>query len=238
MPAKSPFDEMVSTQEPTTAELAPVGDEETILATTKQYTAAPDFDNDDLAFPRLRLAQGLTPEVQNGDAKPGQWVMTGQDAQTKVTFIPLGYTKARILKSQGQGQRETLCQSPDGIRGFGTPGGDCKSCPLANWRPNPDDPKRNLPPACNLVYSYVGYSESHDMLCSIEFSRMSEGAAKWLNTLIKARGMGTFAIELGSAQQKNNKGIFYTPEIKYVKVSDEIIAHAKTSFGGGLDSGL
>lgn len=236
MPAKTPFDNMISqSDEPESTALAPVEDQESGLAITpRQYSNKPDFDNEDLAFPRLRLAQGLTPEVQNGDAKPGQYVMTGQEAVSKPVLVPLGYTKARILKSQGQGgNRETLCQSPDGVHGFGTPGGDCKTCPMANWRPNPDDPKKNLPPACNLVYSYVCYSITHDMLCSVEFSRMSEGAAKWLNTLIKARGMGNFAIELSSAQQKNSKGIFYTPEIKFHPIPAEQLASARQAFGDG-----
>lgn len=241
MPAKTPFDQMIdASDEAPSTELAPIGDDEVaIVATTKQYSNKPEFDNDDLSFPRLRLAQGLTPEVQNGDAKPGQWVMTGQDAQSKVQFVPLGYTKARILKSQGQGgNRETLCQSPDGITGYGTPGGACKVCPLANWRQNPDDPKKNLPPVCNLVYSYIGYSSTHDMLCSLDFTRMSEGAAKWLNTLIKARGIGNFSIELASAQQKNSKGIFYTPEIKYAQTDPSLLALARSAFGVQDEDGL
>src|SRR5258708_31858000 len=35
----------------------------------------PDFAPDEVLVPRLRVAQGLTAEVQSGTAKPGQFVL-------------------------------------------------------------------------------------------------------------------------------------------------------------------
>ena len=88
-----------------------------------------EFSAVDLLLPRIRLAQGLTPEVQDGTAKPGQILLTGYDPVEEVVFIPMGMRRRRVLRDEDE-RTAILCSSDDGKNGQGVPGGACQLCPL------------------------------------------------------------------------------------------------------------
>lgn len=195
----------------------------------RDYASVPEFDSEDLIMPRLRLAQGLTTEVQEGDARPGDWVLNGYDAVEEVVIVPLLYAKVRA-KRVADGQVE--CYSPNAIIGIGTPGNMCAQCPLSQWTPDPDgtlDTRgqiRNLPPRCTLAYSYYCWSVTHEAAVVVEFKRTAEAMAKGVNTLIATRGLGNFAIKLVS-KRGEGRGAYHVPVATRVDVGEDTLEVAR-----------
>jgi len=181
------------------------------------YTQTPQFTPDDMLLPKLRLGQGLTPEVMDGNGRAGQWFMTGYDAMTSPTVIPLMVGKKRRRVKQGDQDRTILCSSPDAIHGIGDPGIACAECPFSKWSPNPGG-GRNNPPECDLIYSYPCYVVEAGTFAIVEFSRTSEGAAKLLNLLSQSKGLGKFAVRLDAVQQKNDRYQYYQAQPRRVDV--------------------
>lgn len=232
--AETAFDVITGAEDsgdPTDA-LATIEEVQTI-ASARQYSAAVDFSQDEVTFPKLRLAQGLTPEVQSGEARPGEWLLSGEAPAADATVVPLAFARLRQMREDDG--RAIVCQSPDSTHGFGeygvgsadNPTGLCAQCPMAAWTPNPRDKKRNLPPRCTQIYSYVCYSLTHRQIVALEFSRSSMTAAKLLNTLAQSRGFGQFAVRLTTQSQKGPKGTYYVPSISFVKSTAEDLEEAR-----------
>lgn len=224
--ATTSFDAMLgSTPDTETTDLATQDDNRGPM---RAYSATPDFDQEDMTYPRLRLAQGLTQEVTDGVAQSGDWVLAGFEPEKAVVIIPVMAAKAREARDS-EDNKVILCQSPDAKVGFGNPGGDCASCKLAQWRPNPRDATKNLPPACSVVYSYVAWSVTHDTLVSIDFRRSGTQVAKFLNTMINSRGLGKFAVTLTSKNQKGARGTYAVAGVMLARVDEEQLETARAS---------
>lgn len=183
-------------------------EEPEISTGNRTYSSQPHLDASEILIPRLRLAQGLTQEVMNGDVKAGVWLLMGQKPTDKVELVVLAMGRARELRDMKADGQPILCQSPDGIWGTGDPGGECAKCPMAQWGTGGQRGK-NSPPPCTGIYSYQCYSLTHQQLCLLEFKRTGLNTAKQINTMIMMRGVGNFVIELGSNQVKSNRGTFY-----------------------------
>lgn len=63
-----------------------------------------EIDNDLFQTPILKIGQGLTKEVQAGDAEPGEFIntLTGESLGTKVSFIVSFYQKGRFATDDGR----------------------------------------------------------------------------------------------------------------------------------------
>jgi hypothetical protein len=194
------------------------------------FSDTPEFDAEDTATNYLRLAQGLTAEVQDGSARPGQFVVQGFPAEEDLRVVPLQYAKMREYRNPGD-HMEQLCFSGDGVTGVGDPGGECASCPLNQWTPNPDKPGRNSPPACKLNYGYVFYSEQHDAAVSFRFKGRGIKAGRLLNTIVKQNGMGKVVIKLTSEQQSVGGNTFYVPKVAMVLDAPEVLEAVKSLLG-------
>src|SRR5687767_4311614 len=61
------------------------------------------FDRDDLILPQVRLAQGLSKAVQEGDAKAGEFVntLTGENYGTGFGLVIVDYFKGRFYSPKG-----------------------------------------------------------------------------------------------------------------------------------------
>jgi hypothetical protein len=176
------------------------------------YRTDTDFDQGETALPRLRLAQGLTAEVNAGEAKPGQWVLSGFDAESEVIIIPLMRSTHRTMRD---GDNNILCSSPDAVQGYGNPGILCATCPHANWK-NGDTP-RDRAPDCDLAYGFGAWSVTHESLVSVDFAKTAVPTAQLINTILKSRGMGKVAIELSSGGTQGPRGTYYKPKAKLAK---------------------
>lgn len=196
----------------------------TALAT---YSDQPAMDGSDLFIPRLRLAQGLTQEVQNGEAKPGQWLVLGANPMEEVRVIPVAMTKRRELRDPDT--RAVLCRSGDAINGVGNPGGECATCEMAQWTKATGKGKaggKNNAPLCAFLYSYMVYIVQAKSLAILEFSRTSITTGKMINTMVAQRGIGTFSIALGAVSKQGPKGTFYSPTVKMEAAKPEELKRA------------
>jgi hypothetical protein len=193
------------------------------------YNQAPVLDSNDLFIPRLRLAQGLTAEVQSGEAKPGQWLVLGHEPMAEANIIPVAMTRRRELRDPDT--RTTSCRSGDGLTGFGNPGGDCSACSEADWIKPRTKNGKNLPPNCAFFYSYMVYVLEAETLAILEFSRTSITSGKMLNTIIAQRGLGTFAVRLSSVKKEGTKGTFSAPVINQTTAKAEWLKKAQAEAG-------
>jgi hypothetical protein len=196
------------------------------------YSQTPQLDSQDLFIPRLRLAQGLTAEVTNGEAKAGQWLVLGSSPMETTTVIPVAMTKRRELRDVEA--RMVVCRSVDSVTGIGDPGGDCGICPMAQWVKNAKTGKNNAP-ECSFIYSYMVYVVEAKTLAVLEFTRTAITAGKMLNTMIVQGGIGTFAITLGASGRQGPKGNYYSPTISPAKITKVELTAALTEAKGTLN---
>ena len=174
-----------------------------------QFSAeVPQFDMSDLVIPRLRLAQGLTPEVQTGAAKPGQWLLAGFEPQEKVEFVPVLFSRSRRYRDA---EGTTLCEAKDATTGVGDPGGRCEQCPHNKWT---NKGEQRIPPACDFAYTYIGYSLTHQAPAMLEFRRTALSAGRVINTMImNFRGMSRFSVILSAKQEQRGRRSWHTPVV-------------------------
>ena len=72
------------------------------------------FSADDVYIPRLRIAQGLTKEVQEGTARPGQFLVTGfAPEEESVNLVPVGFTRMREYRDPDDGGLRSAPQHQD-----------------------------------------------------------------------------------------------------------------------------
>ena len=165
---------------------------------------------DDVTIPRLRLAQGLTKEVQDGNAKPGEFLLSGAAPRAEVVATVLAIAKFRRLTTTEEGT--VLCRSEDGYVGIGDPGGDCEECPLSKWINSTDKGGKNTPPPCQFGYRYLldvdGYGQ-----CVYEMKRTAIPAAKALNAMVVRFGYGKTRIALKAQKGQGARGTYYAPVI-------------------------
>lgn len=179
-----------------------------------------DFDSEDVLIPRLRLAQGLTAEVQGGEVKPGQWIMTGWAASDELTIVPQLFAKRRELLTE---DFHVKCRSRDSLIGEGEPGGVCAECPLSKWVPAETEGGKNSPPKCTFVYSYIVYIVEFQTIGMLEFKRTSLPSGKLLNTMIATRGLGNFAVRLRSQGNKGPRGQYFSALVQPAVVTKETL---------------
>lgn len=179
---------------------------------------------EDITMPMLRLAQGLTTEVQNGEAKPGQWLLTGYSPSDTLTIVPLMFARHRTLRAAEGGA--VLCHASDALKGSGMPGGDCLKCPKASWV---DDGKgHRFPPECVFSYMYTVYVIEHKTIAMIDFRRTNINAGKQLNLMVIRNGCGNFAVALSSTKESGKRGTFYGMRIApATSVSPQALLEAK-----------
>lgn len=185
------------------------------------YSQKPDFDADDILIPRLRLAQGLTPEVMDNQAKVGEWLLTGCEPVETAAFLPMYFSRRRERRD-GEDNRNILCTSQDAFLGEGNPGGNCKECPKAKWQVTDSGGRR--PPECTFFYSYLGYSITHESVVMLNFKRTGLPAGKVLNTIVARNGLARVAVELGSSRVSKNNRVYYIPVVRPASMTPEEIA--------------
>lgn len=222
MAEKSEFDKMVDGVE----DVDPSEDEAQTGIQLANFQASLDLGSEDLMIPRLRLMQGLSTEVQDGSASPGQWVLSGYDPQDNVTYVPLLFARNRTLRDE---EGSILCKSRDAKTGEGEPGGNCDECIMNKWIENEKGP--NTPPKCAFSYVYIGYVPEFESIALVEFRRTSINAGKMLNTVSAQRGLGNFAVKLKTSKQTGKRGTFYQAVVQPTQIEEEVLMRARTALG-------
>lgn len=182
------------------------------------YTSDPTFDRTEISLPRLRLAQGQTPEVTAGEAKPGQWVILGEEPSDSVVFIPLMFNR-EYTHTDEDGRIILTCT--DAL------------CPGRLWTDDPKTGKR-LKPWCIRIYQYLGYSVDHGSLVELHLKRSGEEAARYINTFIATKKLGNFAIRLGSKAKSGPRNTsFFNPTVQLVQLDRSEMAAARLALQPG-----
>jgi len=191
------------------------------------FTNTLDMDASDLMIPRLRLTQGLTAEVQDGTATPGQWVLSGYDAKAEVTVVPVLFARNRTLRDT---EGTILCRSFDALTGVGEPGGTCAGCIMNQW--SDGEKGARVPPKCAFSYVYIVYVKEFETMALVEFRRTSIQAGKTLNTIAAQRGLSNFAVKLKSSKQTGKRGTFYQMVVQPTQADDALLTAARQFIGG------
>lgn len=213
-PKQMTFDGMLGNDEEKA--LAPLEqDEEEVSAPISVYSSKPVFAAEDITPPMLRLMQGLSPEVQEGAAKPGQWVLSGFDPKESVLAVPIAYARRREYRDPDT--NSIACNSFDGENGVGVPGGVCADCPMNKWT---GEGKSRKGPQCVFMYSYLMYVDEFDTGCILNFKRTGLAAGRSLNSLVSRQGFGNVVVRVGSKIQSGGKGSYYIPQLAPVSGPD------------------
>lgn len=160
--------------------------EEDLPTSGRVYSETLDFDFSEIRIPKLRLASGLTKEVADQQARMGQWLLTGHEPENTVEVVIVGVSRFRIYALKDEG--EVLCRSDDGFTGIGNPGGNCKTCPFAQWGEKNPKTNKSKAPLCNNGFSYQAFSLTHDQACIVDFKKTQLEAANNMNTSLYLRG--------------------------------------------------
>lgn len=203
------------------APITPAGFGDDALARLEESGYSQDLDLEEAMFPRLRLIQGLSPEVNEGSASPGDWKIDGfDDVAEPILVIPMSYKTTRTMRSK---DGAVLCKSADGKTGtamvvdLDNAGGECMRCPFAKWNPNPDNPAgKNLPPDCTDIRSYLLFVPDVGVLAQWDLSRTGITTARALNGFLTMYGFRNFGIELEAREETRGSYRFWAPKFKVV----------------------
>ena len=181
------------------------------------YSEKPVFNPEDITPPILKLLQALSPDVVEGNAKAGQWSLSGFDPAESVTIVPISFARRREYRADNE--PIVACASFDGETGEGTPGGICADCPMNKWT---GEGKNRKGPACVFMYSYMVYVSEFDSVALINFKRTGLGVGRSLNSLVSRSAMGAIAVKLLSKLQTGGRGSYYIPQIQPLKPEDAV----------------
>lgn len=175
------------------------------------------IDRDDLILPQVRLTAALSKSVQEGDAKPGEFVntLTGENYGDEFDMVIVDYFKGRFLVTK---DNDTFV-AMDGVAPENWPE-EYAGKPFADL---PDAEEQwavlaNAPggewgegPPISTTYNYVGFVVGEDATqipIRLSLKRTSKPTARKINTLIdmsRAPWDKTFHIDAKSAETKGNR---------------------------------
>ena len=199
-------------------------------------TGSEDIDTDDLTIPRIKLCQAMTPEVQDGDARPGDFMVnvTGEILEQPLRFVPLAVGKEYILwnPERGQGilarakrvfhggQAKYLWDKQDETFDV-----KFRNGPKVTWKTKrfvednsmhkfgsaiPDDPESG--PAATAHHNIVvALPDYDDMIVALSLSKSQEKRARDLNAMLKMSKLPIFArmFEVRAVDERSGQGDEY-----------------------------
>jgi len=231
-PGPSAFESMVGAEAPLGGGDLAIPEEAAPLAVGTAWTQDPEFEAGEVGFPKLRLGQGLTPEVAERQADIGDWLLTGQTPFKSITVIPIMFSRTRSKRADPNDRESPVaCQSGDAKVGVGDPGMVCKECPFSKWQPGGPNGK-NRPPACVLTYRYAVWVVEGEAIAEISFQKTSEQYAYLINNLVQRYGFGKFAVKLTSTIKKGNNRIWAEPQVTLAKLTPDMLRAAGSLIPG------
>lgn len=196
----------------------------------------------DWTLPRLGLCQSMSPQRKRSDPKHIEGLeegdmfnsITRENYGKTVQVVPLMFFKNRFRFQEGA-LGNILCQSADTVLGIGDPGGECKTCPMAQFGSS----GKGNSPACSLFYNYPSLilpKDGHiglDLLVVASFKSSELKVARDWNALLRLRNADTFSgiYEFTTVEQKNDLGSWYTRVVKPAGwVSEQMYGFAKGAY--------
>lgn len=231
MPKEKPeqlsFDNMLEDTGTDASSLA-IPDADDSVAPITIYSSEAKFNPEDITPPVLKLMQGLSPEVQDGSARPGQWSLSGYEPKEALTIVPLSYAKRREYRDPDT--NVITCTSYGGEFGQGTPGGTCADCPMNKWT---GEGKNRRGPQCVFMYSYMVYIAEYDTGAILNFKRTGLAVGRSLNSAVNRLGFGRVVVKISGKIQTGGKGTYYIPQLVPIsgEAGNEPLQKAVTYFG-------
>lgn len=182
-----------------------------------------EIDAEDLLLPMLKIGQGLSAEVSNGDARAGQFInsLTGEAKDGPVELVVVSYRKGRFFSPEN---------SSEAYLAFGAVAPDNWPAEYAGQhfadlpdaeeqysaRANSGDIEWGSGPPIRTTFNYIGFEVSDPTLpVRISLQRTARKAAQKLNTLIAASpAPWAFVYEVTTVARDNAKGKFYVPQVR------------------------
>lgn len=173
---------------------------------------------EDRIIPRLKIMQPLSPEVDEGIAKSGEFVnsIAKKSYGNRLSLTPIFWWKSRVHWAPREDGGEILCQARNALQG--TEFGVCSDCENSKWC-------NKEAPICTAIINVLGLVNNIDMV-ALSFMKTSYGTGKQLINLFayKKVDIFNFQYELFADQEQNDFGKFWVIKFKDANtaVSDDI----------------
>ncbi len=173
---------------------------------------------EDRIIPRLKIMQPLSPEVDEGIAKPGEFVnsIAKKSYGKTLTLTPIIWWKTRVYWQKREEGGEILCQAKDALNGSAY--GLCADCEYSKWHDKEA-------PQCTAILNILGLVNNAELVAT-SFMKTSYGTGKQLINLFTYKGVDifNFQYEISAVQEQNDFGKFWVVKFKDTNaaVSDEI----------------
>ncbi len=176
------------------------------------------IETEDRLIPRLKIMQPLSPEVDEGIAKPGDFLnsIAKKVYGKEIQVIPIAWRKSRVYWAKREDGGEILCQARDAVNG--TVYGLCADCDYSKWHDKEA-------PICTAIINMLMLVNNAELIaCS--FMKTSYGTGKQLINLFNYKGVDIFNFQytLYAEQEENAKGKFWVIKYKDLNtpISDEL----------------
>ena len=162
----------------------------------------------------LSVAQGMSKSVKERRAAIGQLTVPNYPPLDELVLIPLAGGPFREYMPDRT--KSPACFSPNGVQGFGNPGGSCAACPLSKW--GSKDPKtgRSQKPGCDEGVSVDFYSPTHTALLRFRFKRREMRSGEQILQRAAFSGWTNFAVKMTTQDTSNASGSWFVPNIEFV----------------------
>jgi hypothetical protein len=202
-------------------------EEEALVASVKGK-----FDRKDMILPQIRLAAGLSRSVQDGDAKPGDFVntLTGENYGTEFDLVIVDYFKGRLFTDEDKTNDTYVTMdeiAPDNwpAQYAGQPFVDIPDAEeqYREWA-NQEGNDWGDGPKIATTHNYVGFIADEDALeipVRLSLKKTSTPTARKINTLLdvsRAPWDKVFHVESVSREAKGFK--FHIVDAKIARASD------------------
>lgn len=188
------------------------------------------MDVSKITMPRVKVMQGLSPELEDPDYSFRQGDIIHGLLMEKMPekFVPISIWDSRILfPPRGDEDGGILCRSLDGKTG---PDGEvCANCPKSQW-----DDADGTPPECADTINVLALFEGYEMPVVISFAVTNYKYGRKFKELALFSGAGDAwnkVYKLTSKKESNSKGTFYTTPVKPAGFApEEVRLQAETMY--------
>jgi hypothetical protein len=167
-----------------------------------------NISEEDRIIPRLKLMQPLSPEVDEGIAKSGEFVNSTAKKTYGNTLIltPVIWWKSRINWVPRENGGGIVCQARDAVNG--SMYGSCADCDSSKWHDKEA-------PVCTAIINILGLVNNTDLV-AVSFMNTGYKTGKQLINLFNYKQVDifNFSYELSAVQEQNDFGKFWVIKFK------------------------
>lgn len=167
---------------------------------------------EDIKMPVIKLMQGISPMVMEGEARAGEWVIERKPSKTiTVTVHGIARTQKRRIRDGDQTNVVCTAHAPLGqrLQGVGDPGLACANCEFSKWWE--DDAGNRKPPLCTEGYEMLVETQG-GKFALMQFERTALTAGKEVCTIVAQNGGRPTSVTFSSELTQRGSNRYYTPK--------------------------